>query len=181
MLPEEPKPIPIRSFRSNQVSRISMRTFTFRIPASLTERLNSREMRSWLREFLCQPRPLPPDPGTGDHRISLTLPTDQVQQLAGMLGCTPSSALRRLAVGELGFVSKTAPSPSLGVARAAERGVTTSLEKLVEKQRRIAALQNHPQAPMTEKNSGGLGFLFAGAIAFLAFLFFGFGPGNAPE
>lgn len=158
-----------------------MRTFTFRVSHTLADRMTSAQMRAWIGGFLRSPYSLPPDPGTGDHRISLTLPTDQVQQLAGMLGCTPSSALRRLAVGELGFVSKTAPSPSLGVARAAERGVTTSLEKLVEKQRRIAALQNHPQAPMTEKNSGGLGFLFAGAIAFLAFLFFGFGPGNAPE
>lgn len=60
-------------------------------------------MRSWLTQFLRNPRPLPPDPGSGHERISLTLPRGLVQTIAFDLGCPPSQALRRLAGEYLGL------------------------------------------------------------------------------
>ena len=64
--------------------------------------LSSAEMRSWLTQFLRNPHPLPPDPGSGYERISLTLPSGLVQTAAFNLRCPPSQALRRLAQEHLG-------------------------------------------------------------------------------
>lgn len=77
---------------------MGMTTFTLRSTGALTEHLSSAKMRSWIAEFLHQPHALPPDPGPGDDRISLTLPGDSVHLLAGFLRCSPSEALRRLAL-----------------------------------------------------------------------------------
>jgi len=79
-----------------------MATFTLRIPDSMAGRLSSGEMRSWLTEFLRNPHPLPPDPGSGYERISLTLSKGLVQTAAFNLRCPPSQALRRLAQEHLG-------------------------------------------------------------------------------
>ena len=79
-----------------------MATFTFRIPDSMAGRLSSSEMRSWLAQFLRNPHPLPPDPGSGCERISLTLPKGLVQTAAFDLRCPPSQALRRVAREHLG-------------------------------------------------------------------------------
>lgn len=79
-----------------------MTTFTMRIPDSMAGRLSSSEMRSWLTQFLRNPHPLPPDPGSGYERISLTLPRGLVQTAAFNLRCSPSQALRRLAQERLG-------------------------------------------------------------------------------
>ena len=79
-----------------------MATFTFRIPDSMTGRLSSAEMRSWLSDFLRNPHPLPPDPGSGYERISLTLPRELVLAVSQQLRCSPSTALRRLAQERLG-------------------------------------------------------------------------------
>jgi hypothetical protein len=79
-----------------------MATFTFRIPDSMAGHLSSAEMRSWLTQFLRNPHPLPPDPGSGYERISLTLPSRLVQTAAFNLRCSPSQALRRLAQEHLG-------------------------------------------------------------------------------
>ena len=79
-----------------------MATFTIRIPDSMAGRLSSSEMRSWLTQFLRNPHPLPPDPGSGYERISLTLPRGLVQTAAFNLRCPPSQALRRLAQEHLG-------------------------------------------------------------------------------
>ena len=84
-----------------------MATFTFRIPDSMAGRLSSAEMRAWLSQFLRSPYFLPGDPGSGSERISLTLPRDQVENVARYLGCSPSVALRRLAGLHLGV--RTAP------------------------------------------------------------------------
>lgn len=59
-------------------------------------------MRSWLTQFLRNPRSLPPDLGSGYERISLTLPRELVRDVAGYLCCPPSQALRRLAQERLG-------------------------------------------------------------------------------
>jgi hypothetical protein len=102
-----------------------MATFTFRIPDSMTGRLNSAEMRAWLTQFLRNPHPLPPDPGSGYERISLTLPRELVRDVAGYLRCPPSTALRRVAAVYLGVQRDptTAPvnPPTIPVAASAPR------------------------------------------------------------
>jgi hypothetical protein len=77
-------------------------TFTFRLPVSLADRVSSAQMRSWIAEFLCQPHPLPQDPGSGPVRLSLTLPEESVRAVAGHLRCSPSAALRRLVAEAVG-------------------------------------------------------------------------------
>jgi hypothetical protein len=73
-----------------------MTEFTVRTTTTLGSQLNSAQMRSWIAEFLRQPHRLPPDPGAGEHRSSLTLPGESVRDLTAYLRCSPSSALRRL-------------------------------------------------------------------------------------
>ena len=173
-----------------------MATFTFRISEDLRTHLNSAKMRSWIAEFISSPRQLPPDPGPSNGRISLTLPSDHVRELAALLHCEPSAALRRLAAERLAFISNSAPAsiPRPGVPESNPRvskatpdqssvSRSTSLKDLVEKKGRLASLRNKTCAPMPDKNSeGGQGwFLLASAVAFLAFLFFGFGNGNTLE
>jgi hypothetical protein len=82
-----------------------MTTFTFRASEEITGRLSSAEMRSWLNDFLRQPHPLPPDPGSGFGRVSLTLPANAVTAVATYSQCAISSALRRIAVERLGLRS----------------------------------------------------------------------------
>jgi hypothetical protein len=97
-----------------------MMTFTFRIPDSMAGRLCSAEMRSWLTGFLQNPHPLPPDPGSGYERISLTLPRELVRDLAGYLRCSPSIALRRVAAARLGVQGEPAtrrPNPPIRQVR----------------------------------------------------------------
>src|SRR5580692_4350705 len=78
-----------------------MTIFTLRTTATLASQLSSGQMRSWITEFLRRPHALPPDPGAGDYRISLNLPNESVRDLAGLLHCSSSSALRRLALNAL--------------------------------------------------------------------------------
>jgi len=94
-----------------------MTTFTFRAPESMTARLTSAEMRSWLHDFICQPHPLPPDPGSGHGRVSLTLPADAVTAVAAYSKSAISSALRRIAVERLGMESSSSPQ-FYGAARS---------------------------------------------------------------
>ena len=77
---------------------MAMTTFTLRTTGSLAEHLSSAKMRSMIAEFLRQPHTLPPDPGPGKDRISLTLPDESVCGLARFLRCSTSEALRRLAL-----------------------------------------------------------------------------------
>jgi hypothetical protein len=58
-------------------------------------------MRSWLEDFLREPHVLPPDPGPGDERVSLTLPQAVVEVVSSRLRCSTSAALRRIAVERL--------------------------------------------------------------------------------
>jgi hypothetical protein len=64
-------------------------------------------MRSWLDEFLRQPHTLPPDPGSGYGRVSLTLPESAVS--AAYCQCSVSSALGRIALERLGVPRPTVP------------------------------------------------------------------------
>lgn len=73
-----------------------MTTFTLRAPNELTRQLSSAEMRSWLTDFVGNPHSLPPDPGSGDGRVCLTLPNDVVHVVAGYSRCSVSSALDEL-------------------------------------------------------------------------------------
>jgi hypothetical protein len=93
-------------------------TFTFRIPGSMTARLGSSGMRSWLTDFLRCPHPLPPDPGSGYERISLTLPSEAVRQAGAFLRCSSSAALRRIAAERLGISSGVALNTSPVSAQA---------------------------------------------------------------
>lgn len=78
-----------------------MTTFTLRAPEEMTTMLTSAEMRSWLYDFIHQPHPLPPDPGSGYGRVSLTLPADAVNAVATYSNSAISSALRRIAAERL--------------------------------------------------------------------------------
>ena len=75
-----------------------MTTFTLRASDELTGRLSSAEMRLWLDDFLRQPHPLPPDPGSGYGRVSLTLSDSAVRAAVGHCQCAISSVLRRIAI-----------------------------------------------------------------------------------
>jgi hypothetical protein len=86
-----------------------MTTFTFRAPEEITTSLTSAEMRSWLHDFIHQPHSLPPDPGSGYGRVSLTLPADAVNAVATYSNSSTSSALRRIAVARLGLRSLSSP------------------------------------------------------------------------
>jgi hypothetical protein len=96
-----------------------MTTFTLRLTAPLAQHVSSARMRSWIAEFLREPHSLPPDPGPGEDRLSLTLPGESVQAVAGFLHCTPSEALRRHAL--------KATQPSRAV-RAAQRHLAATSE-----------------------------------------------------
>jgi hypothetical protein len=87
-----------------------MTTVTLRVPESMAERLTSVQMRSWIVDFLHRPHSLPPDPGSGEQRVSLTLSREEVLQVAGSLRCSPSVALRRVAAERLGISSGVALS-----------------------------------------------------------------------
>jgi hypothetical protein len=139
-----------------------METFTFRIHESLAARLTSAEMRSLLGEFLRQPCHLPPDPGAGGARLSLTLPEALVESVAAYLGCSTSTALRRVALG--------ATHPPVAVLDAqteleAMHGVWNSSDPSV---RAKAQRSGRGIAPM--KVEGIPAAIVSGVISLLAFV-----------
>jgi hypothetical protein len=76
-------------------------TYTLRTTTALGGQLSSGQMRSWIAEFLRRPHPLRADPGAGEYRTSLNLSDESVRELAELLRCSSSSALRRLALNAL--------------------------------------------------------------------------------
>jgi hypothetical protein len=90
-----------------------MTIFTVRTIAPQGNQLSSAQMRSRLAAFLRQPHSLPPDPGAGENRVSFNLPRESVCDLAEFLRCSPSSALRRLALHPM------RPSSMVPVVRSA--------------------------------------------------------------
>ena len=101
-----------------------MATFTIRLPDSMVGQLSSAEVRNWLSDFLRAPGELPDDPGSGDFRVSLTLPEQLVLSLAARLGCSPSTALRRLASWRLELWQDQATqteSADLGTLRSVDQ------------------------------------------------------------
>jgi hypothetical protein len=90
----------MRQVTTNARKRHSM-TYTLRTTTALGGQLSSGQMRSWIAEFLRRPHPLPADPGAGEYRLSLNLSDESVRDLAGLLRCSSSSALRRIALNAL--------------------------------------------------------------------------------
>ena len=72
-----------------------------RIPDAWEGRLHSVAVRAWLQEFFQRPRPLPPDPGAGEARVSLSVPPRAIKVLEGLTGDSASGALRRLIAAHL--------------------------------------------------------------------------------
>jgi hypothetical protein len=142
---------------------IAMATFTFRIPDSVTGRLSSAQMRSWLADFLRQPHALPADPGSGEERISLTLPNEAVSDAASFLRCSPSCALRRVAAERLGNLCCSGPKNGFCTPRnATERhfkdapdpGTTVSRElwyrQSIERRMRTSAVNSAGRSQLSE-------------------------------
>lgn len=176
-----------------------MMTFTFRISTDVAQRLSSSEMRSWITEFLGRPQALPPDPGPGEARISLTLPGESVRDLARLLGCSPSAALRRLAVEHLGDSAQTTgakPTASQASSKATNLRIATAASKTsVQRAPGLPSRAMPPQGnssalcsresrydSMTNEDSGWLlALVLAPVVALVVWLFFNFGRGNPPE
>src|SRR6266849_7370790 len=100
-----------------------MQTFTLRIPGSWAGRLSSERVRDWLAAFLQRPTPnLPPDPGAGDSRVSLSLPKRTVKVVSGLLDETESGALRRIIAAHVGALPSCAAQYALPAAPRFEPG-----------------------------------------------------------
>jgi hypothetical protein len=112
-----------------------MTVFTVRATRTPGNQFSSRQMRSWIAEFLRQPHPLPADPGPGEDRISLNLPKESVRELAEFLDCPSSSALRRLALYSVGAPPAFLPSDFCDYAAADDQnailGIIASVIALV--------------------------------------------------
>jgi len=67
-----------------------------RIPDSWYGRVHSAEVRGWMQSWFQNPYAFPIDPGAGEARISLALPSRAVKVSEGLTGDSPSVALRRL-------------------------------------------------------------------------------------
>jgi hypothetical protein len=82
--------------------------------------VDSKSVRRWLVDFLQHPTPnLPPDPGAGERRVSLSLPKRQVKVVSGLLDEIESAALRRIIAARIGALP-LARSFSLPAPRVAE-------------------------------------------------------------
>ena len=92
-----------------------MDTVTVRVPKRLAYRVDSACVCSWLADHLRQPQPheLPPDPGPGDGRVSLSLPRRMVRTLAAMHDVPVSVALRRLMAEWLAVLPAPVAAPEL--------------------------------------------------------------------
>jgi hypothetical protein len=78
-----------------------METFTFRIPRSWAQRFTGRQVRAWINVYLATPGPLAAVSEDLDHRISLRLHRESVQELARLTRLFPSEALRGLIASAL--------------------------------------------------------------------------------
>jgi len=119
-----------------------MQTFTLRIPGSWAGRLSSERVRDWLAAFLQRPTPnLPPDPGAGDSRVSLSLPKRAVKVVSGLLDETESGALRRIIAARVGALPSCPAQYALPAAPRLEpgapRGRVPSLALLAPRVRQV--------------------------------------------
>lgn len=74
-----------------------MENVSLRIPSQWAGRVDSGQMQLWLANYLQSPCSLPPDPGPGEHQLSISLPPRAVKYLAETLGESASESLRRIA------------------------------------------------------------------------------------
>jgi hypothetical protein len=137
-----------------------MTTVTLRVPESMAERLTSAEMRDWLVDFLRRPHPLPPDPGSGEQRVSLTLSRGEVLQVAGSLRCSPSVALRRIAAERLGISSWVALNTRPVPAQASPSGTIPSWPPLITPRFVTATPRSNPPPP-SKRELSAIKVLFA--------------------
>jgi hypothetical protein len=86
----------------NRRSPRSRQIVTLRVPDAWAGHVTSARVRSILRQFRLRPGKLPPDPGAGDTRISLSLPCHELAGLSSALG-SESTVLRRLIAWGMGF------------------------------------------------------------------------------
>jgi len=97
-----------------------------RIPDAWAGRVHSEDVRDMLQAFLQRPGPLPPDPGVGDARVSLSVPWRAVKVLEGITGDAASAAMRRLigahlralpSAPRMAVIPCSRPVPALPLAR----------------------------------------------------------------
>ena len=78
-------------------------TFTLRVPLGW-QSLGSANVRPMLATYLQRPTPdLPADPGPGDARLSLSLPSRAVKVVSALLNENESAALRRVIAASRGL------------------------------------------------------------------------------
>lgn len=92
-----------------KVNRAALSVFSLRMPAEWKGKIDSEGVRAWLGQYFRRPVALPEDPGSGEARISLSLPERAVKTFAASLGESDSGALRRLIAGQLGALPPAAP------------------------------------------------------------------------
>ena len=78
-----------------------MAIVTFRIPDQWTGKVDSRSARRWLVAYLKHPVLLPPDPGAGKVRISISLPNHLMKIVKTAKEDSPSGSLRRIIAANL--------------------------------------------------------------------------------
>jgi hypothetical protein len=89
-----------------------MATFTFRVPEHWAGRLDSKRVQKWLQEYLKRPVLLPPDPGAGKLRISISL-SDETSKIIHSVKEGPISAsLRRIISKHIDQSVRTKPNQS---------------------------------------------------------------------
>jgi len=122
-------------------------------------------MRSWLADFVRRPNSLPPDPGAGYERISLTLPEELVRDASKYLHCSHSEALRRIAVQQLGLFSVPLPTSTTATGSHTDRFTSRTADATLSGERR--------SVPVSRASSViALMIVFLPLIVFLAWIFF---------
>lgn len=111
-----------------------MATFSFRAPERWAGQLDSGRVRGWLQEYFRHPQPLPPDPGAGPSRLSLSLPERAVKVLEGLSGDSASGALRRLIAAHITSLAIVSQRPTLALSgpRGGTELSTTGLKRRVD-------------------------------------------------
>ena len=160
-----------------------MTTVTLRVPESMAEHLTSAQMRSWLVDFLRRPHSLPPDPGPGERRLSLTLSREEVLQVAGFLRCSPSVALRCVAAERLGISSGVAQSTVPARALETRSATTPNWPPLLYSRFTSEVPRTNTSKPGKKRGISGIELLFSiiPGIVFLGCLLFAVTRGAKAE
>jgi hypothetical protein len=97
-------------------------TYTVKVPTAFPA-VSSAQVQAWLREssLSCGANRIAADPGAGDRVLRLSLPGDQVNELAAKLGNLPAVALRRL----IATFARGNPFPTHAPIVPARTGSTT--------------------------------------------------------